>query len=464
MSLHAAMSWELRLARRARAIPVVLLLLVASIAVALWSGYSYKARWDGEVARHLERGVEQRRKQIERLTGGDAISGFPLFVNVKVALPPAPLVEIAAGRSDLDPRTASVSPRGHAAALFRDYQIASPLALAAGRFDVAFVLAFLVPILIIALGYNLRAEERERGIDRLLLVHGISGWNLALGRALVRGALLAIPITVAFTAVWLVDADPDSGARLALALVAVLGYMAVWWGIALAMATVRLRESTTLLALLGTWIALALLIPAGIGALAKTADPPPSRFELIAAARAAEVGAAIRATELIGGYVHDHPELERMKPAEDPNAPKPPWDYVSWGQRYFVTVREIDKAVAPITERFDATLAEQRATAGRLRLLSPPLTLHSTLSQLAGTDETRTLAFRAQALAFQRRLHADLGHRAMAHQHLTPDEITALPELELVEPPVAGAVALPIIFLWMVALALGATARRRLRG
>jgi ABC-2 type transport system permease protein len=375
---------------------------------------------------------------------------------VKIALPAAPLVEISAGRSDLDPRTANVSPRGHAGALFRDYQTASPLALVAARFDLAFVLVFLVPILIIALGYNLLAEERDRGIDRLLLVHGISSWDLALGRMLVRGALLSIPIVAAFAAVWLPVAGADRGARITISLVAVIGYMALWWGIALAMATAKLRESTTLLALLGIWIALALLIPAAVGAIAKTADPPPSRFELIAAARAAEVRASIQAAELVGGYVHDHPELERAPP--DSPVPR----FGERGKRWFVIARETDRALAPILNGFDAALAEQRATARRLRLISPPLTLHSTLSQLAGTDETRALAFRAQARAFQERLRDDLGHRTMAHGQLTPKELAGLPDLEFLESSTVDevrAASVPIVVLWL--LALGTVARRR---
>lgn len=452
------MRWELRLLRRARAMWIVLLLLVASIGAALWSGLSYRERWEDEVARHVERGVEERLEQIAELEGGDAIAGFPLFVDVKIGLPPAPLVEVASGRSDLDPRTASVSPLGHGGVLFRDYQTASPLALAAARFDLAFVLVFLVPILIIALGYNLLAEERDRGIDRLLLVQGISSWHLALGRTLVRATLLAIPVVAAFVVVWLLAPDASRGARLVIALVAVLGYMALWWSVTLAMATAKLRESTTLLGLLGIWIALALLVPAAIGALVKTVDPPPSRFELIAAARAAEVQATIRATELVGGYVHDHPELERA-PAESP-VPR----FGERGKRWFVVAREVDGAIEPILAAFDATLAEQRATAQRLRLVSPPLTLQSTLSQLAGTDETRALAFRAQARAFQQGLRADLGHRAMANGLLDAKDLAELPSLAFVDSTPAEdgrAAVVPIGVLWLVALALGVLARRR---
>jgi hypothetical protein len=58
MSIRAAMRWELLLARRSRAIQIVLVLLVASLAAALWSGFSYRERWDGEVARHLDRGAK----------------------------------------------------------------------------------------------------------------------------------------------------------------------------------------------------------------------------------------------------------------------------------------------------------------------------------------------------------------------------------------------------------------------
>ncbi|WP_149194448.1 ABC transporter permease [Luteimonas suaedae] len=51
-------------------------------------------------------------------------------------------------------------------------------------FDLAFVVQTLLPLLIIALGYGLLADERERGLDRILAVQQVApGWLLA-GRLL----------------------------------------------------------------------------------------------------------------------------------------------------------------------------------------------------------------------------------------------------------------------------------------
>ncbi|NIP70531.1 MAG: ABC transporter permease subunit, partial [Planctomycetales bacterium] len=46
--------------------------------------------------------------------------------------------------------------------------------LAAGSFDVAFVLIFVLPIFIVALTFDLLSKEKEQGTLALVLAHGVS--------------------------------------------------------------------------------------------------------------------------------------------------------------------------------------------------------------------------------------------------------------------------------------------------
>ncbi|MBC8070739.1 MAG: DUF3526 domain-containing protein [Deltaproteobacteria bacterium] len=455
--LRAVMRWDARTLARSRAAWIALVVLSVATGLGVCSGARFRARWSDEATHERRLEQESRREHLALLAENDPRAAMPMFIDTKIALPPAPLAELIVGRGDLDPRGANVSAFSHRGSLFRDYQTASPVALAIGRFDLGFVVVYLFPLIVIALGYGLLSDERDRGLDRLLAVHGVSRWRLALGRVALRSVLVAAPLIAGVATIFLVEEPTvDRAARCAVAMVAILGYAGFWWSLVLVVASSRLREGTSLLALLVAWVVVVLIVPAIVGAVTKTTHPAPSRFALIAASRSAEVAAATRAQQLIGGYVHDHPEM-------DPKATGAP---PAFAQRSFVVAREIDEAVKPIVAEFDHALEAQQTAVARFQLLSPALLVHRTLSSIAGTDETRALAFRAQARTFAHDWRETVGSLGMRGVTVDAAMVTSRPELDFVEPPLGdtlGVVAPPIAMLWGFTLLAGFAAFRRLR-
>lgn len=453
-ALVAALRWDARALSRSPAAWLAIAVLVLASGLAVISGVHARGRWADEAAHQRASELGARRDHVAKLLQGDRSAALPILLETSIGLPPAPLAELTVARSDLDPRTAAVSVFASQAALFRDYQTASPFALAIGRFDLGFVVVVLLPLIIIALGYGLLSEERERNLDRLLAVHGVPPWRLALGRVALRSSLVAAP-TVAALAALFVAGEPgaDRALRCALAALAILGYAAFWWSIVLVVASIRLREGTTLLALLVAWVALVLIVPATIGAVAKTTHPAPSRFALIAASRAAEIAAVQRTEALLGGYAHDHPDMDPKAAAALP----------AWARRSFLAAREVDRAVESSMAAFDHALVAQRAIVARAQVLSPALLAHRTLAAIAGTDETRALAFRDQARRFLRDWRATYSRLGLSGATVDPAMIAALPTFALEEPPVDDAVALSIALLWGLAALGTLVALRRLR-
>jgi ABC-2 type transport system permease protein len=76
-------------------------------------------------------------------------------------LPPSPLAALAIGQSDLLPYYFKVTTDARETMLAA-FEIENPHRLLTGRFDLAFVVVYLYPLLILALTYNLLSSERSR--------------------------------------------------------------------------------------------------------------------------------------------------------------------------------------------------------------------------------------------------------------------------------------------------------------
>ena len=431
-----------------------MLAIVTGLAVA--TGARYRDRWADEAAAQRWLELDGRREHLALLAAQDPSATTPIFLDGKLALAPAPLADLVVGRSDLEPRRAEVSAFVRDDRLFRDYQTANPAALRAGRFDLGFVIVYVVPLIIIVLGYGLLSDERERGLDRLLALQGVSLARLAIGRVVVRALVVAAPLVVGMAALVAAEPTADRLVRAAAALAAATGYAACWWSVVLLVGATRLRSGPSLLALLTTWVSLVMLVPSVIGAMARTLHPPPSRFTLIADARAAEAAAVARAQELIDGYTHDHLALDPKAMAAAP----------LFARRGFIVAREVDRAIQPTLATFDAALAGQRRAVERWQYLSPSLTVYRALTTLAGTDERRALAFRTQASAFADAWRERLGQLGMRGQVVDEAMVAAQPYFELDEPTLRGALraaAVPIGALWALAAVGALLALRRLR-
>jgi ABC-2 type transport system permease protein len=455
--VRAAMRWDVLFLRRSKAAWFALATLVLATALAVGSGWDLRARWAAELAQTQALERASREKVRAEIAAGDRWASMPLLLRSQISLPPPPLVELATGRADLDPREAQVSAFDYASSLFRDYQTASPVALASGRYDLGFVMVYLLPLVVIALGYGLLAEERARRLDRLLAVHGARSWQLALGRVTVRAAVVAVPLVAAMLVIFVGgELTSERAWRCAVACLAILGYAACWWALVLVVASLRLDEGSSLFALLTAWVVVVLIAPALVGALARAVHPPPSRFTLIATSRAAEVAAMARAKELLGAYSHDHPELDSKAQAAPP----------AWARRAFVTGAEINRAEQPIMEAFALALQAQRELLARWQLASPALVVHRALTASAGTDELRALAFRDQAGAFSRQWREAVGRPGMRGAVADASFVNALPSFRFVERPFEagiGSIWPQLVMLWGLALAGALIASRRLR-
>jgi len=412
-------------------------------ALAAWNGIRFSDEWQQQVsAAQFEAAHHLERQQGEIAAGNTLVTLFS--IRDAIILPPAPLTALATGRADLDPRTTTTTTNTRQHTLFRDYEIESPLALALGRFDLAFVIQTLLPLLIIALGYGIVAEERERGLDRILVVQQVSPRRNLSARLLARALLVVVPLLAV-----LIPLCGGFNAYTGWALGLILGYLAFWWALVAWVGTWKLREGQTLLVLLSAWGLLVLALPALSGLLARELHPPPSRFELIAAARAQEIDSLKQSQALLDEYTHDHPELDPAASADIP----------AWHRSYFLMARRVDAAVAPVVQSFDNALNAQQAAVERWQYTTPALIVQRGLTALAGTDEYRRAAFIQQARAHHLAFREQTGRMMLAGERLDAANFAALPRFSFSEPglhTLNQRLRPPVLVLWALSgLGLG---------
>jgi ABC-2 type transport system permease protein len=307
-----------------------LLLLAGVFALAIGYGTVNGARWVAfqraaiaeaageERERHARHEAAIARINAEQATVADnsdprnpGAAGRTLASRYAV-LPPAPLSALSIGQSDLLPYYFRMSTDSRQT-VTAGAELENPHRLLSGRFDLAFVLVYLYPLLVLALSYNVLSGEKEQGTLALLLSQPLALRTLVLAKVTVRLMLFVGIITaLALAAVAAVGIDVTDAAnlqRLALWLVVVLAYGAFWFALAIAVTAWGKPSATNAMALAGLWLLLVVVLPSTLNLIATTMYPVPSRVEMIQAMRAASDRAAAEGATLMAKYYEDHPEL-----------------------------------------------------------------------------------------------------------------------------------------------------------
>ncbi len=381
--------------------------------------------------------------------GDPAVAGRGLAGRL-VALPPTPLASIAAGQRDMLAGTVrlttqsrlTATPQGEAA-------MTGPTRQMTGAFDLAFVFVVLLPLLIIALTYDLVAGERERGTLALVLSQPVSLATFVMGKAFQR-ALVVVGVTLVLAAAALAGAGDgllggDGLARAALYLGALVAYALFWFAAAVAVNARGRSSAGNALALVGLWLALVVAVPGLVRVVVEAAYPPPSRVELVNLTREATSEIEEELTALEGTHGEGAPAGDRLLSVQE----------------------ELDQRIGPVVVRFREQLAAQQSLVDGLRFLSPALVLHEALVDVAGTGALRQARFDAQVDAFHHEWRAFFFDRVRAGQRLTSADYDALPAFAFVEEPVSslalrvGGGVLGLVLPALVLLAWAATGLRR---
>lgn len=349
--------------------------------------------------------------------GADAGSIGLRRLSRTAVLKPEPLAAFSLGVADLRPQALAVSARPAHQVFQAPPEIDNPAAQGVGPFDLTFVFIFFLPLLVLALAYDLLARDRESGVEALSLAQGVRRRDYVAAKLAARAVWTAAATAVAGLGALIAAGAAASGAAWA-ALAAwtgvALAYGGFWLALALGANLIFRNASAAAAALAGAWLVLIAVAPPTVRVVSETLYPPPSRLALTAAVRAASADAEREAAAALNAFLFDHPDQART---------------ADKGDFYLMRMaREsaVERAVAPAFAAFDAARARRRALAQRLMWLSPALPAQEAFDRIAGTDPGRHDAF----LSGARREHAAwrgwFEDRIVAGAALTPEDYDTL--------------------------------------
>lgn len=145
-----------------------------------------------------------------------------------------------------------------------------------------FILMFIIPLLIVLLGFNAFTREREQGTLALLKSQGVAPGALAMGKWLGAYVPVALITAGAFAVAALLlanlsDFGQFSFGALLLMLLIYLVYYAIFTGLTLAVSAWSRNSGVALVLMLAVWIVSCLGMPKVASNLADTLYPFPSR-------------------------------------------------------------------------------------------------------------------------------------------------------------------------------------------
>ena len=360
-------------------------------------------------------------------------------------LPPTSLAPLAVGSSDLFPYYTKVSLRSKQSFIVND-EIENPHNLLAGRFDLAFAVVFVLPLLIMALTYNLVSAEREQGTMALILSQPVMARRVLLLKLVVRvGFVLGLTLLLTMGVVLAAGVPlsaPGTVPKLLLWFTVVVVYSAFWIAAAIAVNALGRSSATNALALLGVWLTVVVVIPSLVAAGVTTFYPAPSRVALTTELRRVSDQAAAQGDTAVSQFLADHPEMAQLGALSSRNA---------WGRTIALQERTED-AMRPTYAAFDAALDAQRVAADRLRVLSPAILVQDALHDIAGRSATRYRHYAAQVDTYHQQWQQYFFRRVFAEATMTPADFEALPRFAYEEESVSALTARVVTAVMMVLL------------
>lgn len=456
---------------------IVLLLFAIVVGYATYKG----STWVSHLQNSIEQARQEERERLSELKSkageeenkmaseGKAITypdwgpRHPYYVAMYrgqryAAMPPAPLAQLAVGQTDLCPNYFKVS-AGAKESFMIAQETESPFKLLAGQFDIAFVILYLYPLLILALSFNLVASEKEDGTLAMLLSNKINLRSIVAGKVWSRALIIFIPATIFPVISYFLGGGNLSGEsavlRLLLWILAVSAYGAFWFSVAIVVNAFGKGAATNAIILAAIWLAFVVVIPSVVNLASATLYPVPSRVEFVNASRAETQQAMEKGSQLLGKFYEDHPELAR-------DNTKP--DEADFAILRLVRDEEVARKLKPILDEFDNKIASQHNFVSRFRFLSPAILMQGALYDIAGSGIDRYKHFLTQVDEYHQEWKGFFAPRIFQKVALSVSDFDRLPDFAYREQSigeVARQAVIPSILLLAAALILGYLGLRR---
>jgi hypothetical protein len=283
----------------------------------------------------------------------------------------------------------------------------SPAALILGTIDLAWLLALLLPLAAIALGFDAVARDRERGTLAMLLAPAGSGRALFFARVVASFSLLWIGVVPAAMIAWALSTH-GLRVRDALSVCALLtGLIAFIASVVIAVSALADRSATSLATLIAGWLILFVALPLASSGLVRTAYPLPDPRARLEGELAAQDVFSRPSSAVLDREAERDPKL-------DPSLGQ---DGTSIQNRYYMLLSRERYRRAKGARHEEEQVLEQRAELAEILLWSSPPTIVSfALAELAGTGPRERGEFLEDGDAYRAAVERFVRDRVVANE------------------------------------------------
>jgi len=295
---------------------------------------------------------------------------------------PSRFAPLSLGLRDVNPYNLKVRMLALEGQLY-DSDISNPATLALGHFDLAFLLVFLYPLLIIAFTHNTLSSEQEQGIWPLLCSQPISPRKVLAVKANLRFLPIVAVwlLTLLVSVVWL---RLPLDRRIGFVLLTSLAYLLFWFATSWFVMSFRRSSNFNALTLLGGWLTLTILLPAGLNVVLVTFLPVPEAFAVTVNQREGYHSQWDRPkAETMQRFFQRYPEYASFQaPAEK----------FSWGW-YYAAQQLGDEEAAASSAQLRAKLQQRQQWTQRLAWFVPTINAQAAFNQITQTELDNHLAY-----------------------------------------------------------------------
>ena len=386
-SIMASLRREARFMLRERAMRLWLLVALAVSVIAVSAGSVEVAAQRATIERLLTADRADRAAQLAQQSEWGSAAYYASHLTYD---PPSALAFAALGERDTMPwkhRIRMLALEGQ----IHEADVANPELALVGRFDLAFVAAFLLPLLVIVALHDLRARERQAG--RLELLMSLSDGRLWALRGGLRGMAIGVCVLLPGLVGGVISGAP--WAALA-ALAAVVLLHAAFWTVVCVVAAAAARSAAVVLSvLIALWWSTAVLLPATAAAMIERSVSLPAGGGIVLLQREAVNDAwDLPKDTTMSAFVASYPQWTAHTTVSRP---------FEW--KWYYAFQEVgDLRAAPLSDARRRGIAERHRLAGRWAWASPSALVERALQRLAGTDAAASQRYLDRVRAF----HASL--------------------------------------------------------
>ena len=332
--------------------------------------------------------------------------------------PPSDLAFAALGSRDIAPAMLRVRAAALEGQIYEN-EAANPELALPGRFDLAFVVVYIAPLVLIALLHDLWSGEREAGRFHALSALPRARQRLWIPRIAVRVAGVMAALLLPFVIGALI-----AGTNLprGLAFAGLITLVVAFWTIVILLVARRSSLSSVNAATLAAaWFALTLVAPAAANLAINAAVTVPDGAALARENREdVHAGWDRPKAATMQRFLAIYPDL-----AADGDVPQT----FSW-KWYYAFQHLGDLHVAEQSQTYRGGIARRAELARAAGLLLPPVGLAQAMAGLAGTDVTAQLAYQARIRAYHAQLRSYFYAFLFGDKPFNPSDLDAVPRFD----------------------------------